>query len=608
MAYTPGTYEGVGRGYRGKLFVNVTVSENKIEEVKIGAHKEVRGIAWGLNTTPIELFPKWIVESQSLNIPSILGADTTCAAILAAVTAALKAAGATDEDIAALKAAEGPKLPAFEDEVRTVDVLVAGAGAGGLAAAIEATLGGAEVLVIEKQGVTGGSTARSGGKLLAADSKAQKKQGIYDTADMTYDYLMEVGNRRGNLMDPAKTRYLVDHLNSTIEWLTSIEATVKGDKDEIMAQPWDDLKLGLSKPYEKDGVLKTHYNVLDVEAIHVSLQPWRVHNSPGGGGQTNGQGGEISTPLTLYYENDLGGEIQYLTSLKELLIDEKGAVIGAVCERYNGAKLTVYTRKGVVLATGGYARNKEMVARYPVGDDYFSNIPRGQVGDGLVAAEKIGAKNFEHPAIQTVYTSLTNGVGINDESGLIVNEFGNRVVNEWTYQYTVGEALMTSGSKVGWYITSGKEPYGGVQYGFSAAMKGRSKDPVADSIEELAEKIGCEPATLRKTFDRYCELVEKGVDEDFGKPAEFLHPIQGPKYAALRLHPCVTVSFGGLETDNAARVLKPDGSYIPNLFAAGEVAGTGMYGTQYPTCGTSIGGALFFGRIAGRMLTGQSML
>lgn len=609
MAYTPGTYEGVGRGYRGKLFVNVTVSENRIEAVKVGPHKEVRGIAWGLNTTPIELYPQWIVEYQSLNLPSILGADTTCAALMVAVTNALKAAGATDEDIAALKAVPGPTLPDYKDEEITVDVLVAGGGAGGLAAAIEATQGGAKVLLIEKQGVTGGSTARSGGKLLACASKAQKKQGIYDTPDMTYDYLMEVGNRRANFMDPSKTRYLVDHLNETIDWLTSIEATIKGDEEVIMAQPWDDLKLGLTKPYKKDGVLKTHYQVLDVEQIHMSLQPWRVHNSPGGGGQTNGQGGEISTPLTLYYENDLGGEIQYYTSLKELLVDEQGKVVGAICERYNGAKLVVHTTKGVVLATGGYARNKDMVVPYyPVGEDYFSNIPRGQVGDGLVAAEKIGAKNFKHPAIQTVYTSLTNGIGINDESGLIVNEFGQRVVNEWTYQYTVGEALMTSGSKVGWYITSGKEPYGGVQFGFASALKGRSKDPVADSIEELAEKINIDPKVLRKTFDRYCEMVEKGVDEDFGKPAEFLHPIEGPKYVALRLHPCVTVSFGGLETDNCARVLKPDGTIIPNLYAAGEVAGTGMYGTQYPTCGTSIGGALFFGRVAGRMLTNQGML
>ena len=129
-----------------------------------------------------------------------------------------------------------------------------------------------------------------------------------------------------------------------------------------------------------------------------------------------------------------------------------------------------------------------------------------------------------------------------------------------------------------------------------------------EAVEGLAKKMGCDPATLQATYDRYCELVEKGVDEDFGKPAEFLHPIKGPKFVALRMHPCVTVTFGGLETDVSARVMKPDGSVIPHLYAAGEVAGTGMYGTQYPTCGTSIGSALFYGRIAGRAVTDQALL
>lgn len=367
--------------------------------------------------------------------------------------------------------------------------------------------------------------------------------------------------------------------------------------------PYDKLVM----PKEKNGVLKTHYKVLDVEAIHMSLQPWRVHNSPGGGGQTNGQGGEISTPLTLYYENDLGGEIIYNTAMQELLTDENGVVTGVVCKRSNGATLTLYARRGVILATGGYARNKQMCSRYPVAH-YFSNVPRGNIGEGLVAAEKIGALNYEHPAVQVVYTSLTCGIGINDESGLIVNDRGERVVNEWTYQYTVSDALARSGSNCGWYITSGNEPYPGVQYGFQQAVEGKSRDAVADSIEELAEKIKVDPAVLKATYDRYCELVEKGVDEDFGKPAKFLHPIKGPKFAALRLHPCVTVTFGGLETDVSARVMKPDGSIIPHLYAAGEVAGTGMYGTQYPTCGTSIGGALFYGRIAGRVAMDLKML
>lgn len=601
-SYTPGTYEGAARGYGGKLFVRVTVSEDRIEAVTVTQHKEYRGIAWGLNTTPIERYPELIAAYQSLNIPVVDGADLTCTAILDATAAALKAAGASKEDIAALRAAPAPKAPEYPDEVRTVDVVVCGAGAGGLAAAIEAKLAGADVVIVESR-ASPAAPPREAAASSSAPERGGRKQGLFDTKDMVYDYLMDVGNRNGKFMDASKNRYLVDHLNQTLDWLTSIEATVKGDPVQVLAQPWEPL----SRPVEKDGVLKTHFDVLDVEPIHVSLQPWRVHNSPGGGGQTNGEGGEISTPLTLYYENDLGGEIIYDTAMDEILTDEAGVVTGVTCTRKGGAKLTLYAKKGVILATGGYARNKDMVARYPVAH-YFSNVPHGNVGDGLTAAEKLGARNFEHPAVQVVYTSLTNGVGINDESGLIVNDRGERVVNEWSYQYTVSDAIARSGSNCAWYITSGKEPYGGVQYGYKAAVAGKSKDPCATSIEGLAKKMGCGPATLQATYDRYCELIERGVDEDFGKPDEFLHPIKGPKFVALRLHPCVTVTFGGLETDISARVMKPDGSVIPHLYAAGEVAGTGMYGTQYPTCGTSIGSALFYGRIAGRAVTDQALL
>ena len=461
--YVPGAYEGIGRGYRGKLIVNVTVTEERIEKIQIVKHKEVRGLAWDLPTSPIEVIPPQIIEYQSLNIPLVNGADLTSAAILDAVAAALKAAGATDEDIEQLRQAPGPEAPEPKDEVRTVDVAVFGAGAGGLAAAIEAKEGGADVILIEKQGITGGSTARSGGKLLGAGTKWQKEQGIYDTKEMCYDYLMEVGNRRGDFMDASKNRYLVEHLNETLDWLGTMG-----------------------------------YQVQDVEAIHVSLQPWRVHNSMGGGGQTNGQGGEITTPLTHHYVDKLGGEILYNTALKELLTDENGTVNGAVCEKLDGSKLTVYAKKGVILATGGYSRNKEMCARYPVAH-YFSTTPKSNVGEGLIAAEKIGARNFVHPGIQVVYTSLTCGIGINDESGLIVNERGERVVNEWSYQYHVSDALAASGSNCGWYSTSGDEPYSGVQYGFKQAVEGTSRDKAADSIEELAAMIKCDPG---RAFDR----------------------------------------------------------------------------------------------------------
>ena len=114
-SYTPGTYEGAARGYGGKLFVRVTVSEDRIEAVTVTQHKEYRGIAWGLNTTPIERYPELIAAYQSLNIPVVDGADLTCAAILDATAAALKAAGASKEDIAALRAAPAPKAPEYPE-------------------------------------------------------------------------------------------------------------------------------------------------------------------------------------------------------------------------------------------------------------------------------------------------------------------------------------------------------------------------------------------------------------------------------------------------------------------------------------------------------------
>ncbi len=601
--YNPGIYNGSGKGYMGKVDLELTLSEEHIEQVRITSHKEIRGIAWGLNTSPIECYPRQIVAFQSLHLPLIIGAEITCKAILSAAASALKASGLDKRELEILRNEGGPTQEENVETERIVDVLVCGAGAGGLAAAIEARLAGAEVLIIEKQGISGGSTARSGGKLLGAGSRWQRDVGIYDTPEAVYEYLMQVGNRHGSFMDAGKTRYLVDHLNDTLYWLESLKAEIWGDEDEILRQPWKDP----SRPVKNSkGRLTTHYTVQDVEAIHKSLQPWRVHNAPGGGGQTNGEGGEISAPMTLYYENNLNGEILYNCALCTLLVDDSASVSGAICRFSDGRQLTVHARKGIVLATGGYARNKEMVSRYPV-KDYFSNAPKGNVGDGLNAAVKIGAQNDIHPAVQVVYTSLTCGVGINDESGLIVNDRGERVANEWSYQYAVSDAIAQSGSNTGWYITSGEEPYPGVKFGYKMAVSGKSKDPCAKSIEALAIKIGCQPERLRETYARYMSFVKCGIDQDFGKPSRFLHPISGPYYVALRLHPCVTVTFGGLKTDLASRVLREDGHVIPNLYAVGELAGSGMYGTQYPTCGTSIGGAIFFGRVAGKMLTGQAL-
>ena len=113
--------------------------------------------------------------------------------------------------------------------------------------------------------------------------------------------------------------------------------------------------------------------------------------------------------------------------------------------------------------------------------------------------------------------------------------------------------------------------------------------------------MGVDAKVLTDQVTRYNELCAKGVDEDFGKPAEKMIPIEGDTYYALSMNPSVTVSFGGLTTDINAQVLDTENNPIPGLYAAGEVAFTGLFGDEYPCCGMAIGGAVYYGRIAGQL-------
>ncbi|MGI6193582.1 MAG: FAD-dependent oxidoreductase [Christensenellales bacterium] len=548
--YTAGTYTATTRGMKGDLTVEVTFSETEITKVEVKDHKETYGIGYGLPTTPVEVVPDQIVAKQTLAVDAITGATITRAAILNAVADAVAQAGGDADALKAEKAAEQNA-----DETVDVDVVIVGAGAAGLAAGIEATKAGAKVLIVEKQGIAGGATTRSGGKLLAAGTKWQEAQGIEDNKDLMFEYLMGIG---GELLDEAKIRSFCESAYEHMLWL------------------------------EEMGV-----QVQDVEPIHKSLNPWRVHNTLGGGGMTDGHGGQIIVPMFDEYTK-LGGTISYHTAATALLTDASGKVVGLTANRKDGSTLTV-NAKNVILATGGYAQNREMMSRYPETEGYGTSVPAGNLGDGLVMAKAVGADVFDAPATQVVYCSFTCGVGINEEAGLIVNNKGVRVANEYTYQYHVSDQMAKTGSTYGFYIACENDPHPTVQYGLTL-----DSTPKADSIEALAEMIGVDPAALKATVDRYNELCAKGSDDDFGKPADKMLPLNGTTFAAIKMNPAVTVTYGGLVTDLSSRVLRTDGTAIEGLYAAGEVAFTGLFGTEYPCCGMAIGSAIHFGRIAGQ--------
>ncbi|MEG1858461.1 MAG: FAD-dependent oxidoreductase, partial [Pseudoflavonifractor sp.] len=245
----PGTYTATVKGHNGDMVVEATFDATSITAVKVGDHKETYGLGYGLTTAPIEVLPDAIVKAQSLAVDSVASATITSAAIKAAVADCATQAGG---DAEALKSAPVEKSES-KDESFDVDVVVVGAGAAGLSAANTALEAGANVLVLEKVGVTGGSTTRSGGKILAAGTPWQTKQDFTDNADMMFDYLMSFD--RG-VMDAELVRQFCDNSAENLQWL------------------------------EDRGV-----KVKDVEPIHSSLTPWRVHNTEGGGGMISGIGG-----------------------------------------------------------------------------------------------------------------------------------------------------------------------------------------------------------------------------------------------------------------------------------------------------------------------------
>ena len=554
--YTAGTYTAAAKGRNGDVTVEVTFTDSAIADVKVTAHAENLGLGYGVPNAPIDAFPALIVEHQSLDIDAVTNATVSGNAVIAAVADAVAQAGG---DAEALKAKEVP-AQAVEASY-DVDVVVVGAGAAGLSAAITAQEAGANVLLLEKAGLTGGSTVRSGGKILAAGTPWQEKQGYTDNADMMYEYLMSFD--LDDIMNEELVRAFCDASASNLQWL------------------------------EDRGV-----KVQDVEYIHSSITPWRVHNTMGGGGQTSGHGGQFTAPLTNLY-TDKGGKTLYNCRAEELITNEAGVVVGVKGTMKDGTKVTV-NAKAVILATGGYAQNPEMLAKYADFLPYspYGSVPMTNTGDGLTMAVAVGAKNFDAPGLQLVYVSYDCYCGINEESGLIVSEDGLRVVDEYTYQSHVAQALADADSTCGFYIAAKKdgyavEPYPMIQWGVTMEHV-----PHAATIEELAGLIGVDAAALTATVARYNELCAKGVDEDFGKPAQYMIPVEGDEYYAFRMTPGTSVTFGGLEIDTGAHVLDTNNQPIPGLYAAGEVAFTGLFDAEYPCCGMAIGSAVYYGRVA----------
>lgn len=597
--YTAGTYTAEANGNNGPVKVSVTVSADAITAVEITEHAETPG----LSDPAISDIPAAIVEHQSLAIDTVSGATNTSNAILTAAAEAIALAGG---DVDALKAAAVETAP-VEDVEATYDVVVVGGGGAGLTAAITAAQNGASVVLIEKAGALGGNTLIAGQGFNAADPERQ------ETMEMDSALLETL---KGYLdLDPADFGDFGDTLvtvqGQIREYLASGKTTLFDTPELHMLHCF----MGGTRTGLDGTVISPDLALVDVFA-HNALDGLKWVESIGGGWndttstilgamwpRSHGLATGNIIPTLEQAARDNGVEIMLNTAGKELVMTD-GKVSGVIAK--NGeATVTLHAGKSVVIATGGFAANAPMVCQYNnywpgLSDTMASTNSANLTGDGIVMAQAIGADvtgmGFAQlmPSSHPVDGSLFTGVWGSAETQLFVNKQGKRFVNEYAERDVLSKAALEQEDGL-FFIIADKEIVD--QYADRLeTLESTGCIYLADTLEELAEKMGVPADAFVETVNQYNEYTLAKHDPDFGKEL-FGNPIDEAPFCATPRSPSLHHTMGGLKINTATEVLDTDGNAIPGLYAAGEVCGGIHAGNRLG--GNAMTDFLVFGRIAG---------
>jgi fumarate reductase flavoprotein subunit len=555
-SYKAGTYTATVKGHNGELKVEVELSDTSIVSVKVLEHAETAGIG----DAAIERIAAVITEDQTLAVDTVAGATVTSKAVLAAVEDCIKQAGG---DVEGLKVKKDSDKTSDKETKLTTDIVIVGAGGTGLTAAASAFENGADVIVLEKLAITGGSTALSGGGISATDTKFQRELGITDTKESW----MQLWKERQATSNPDSiypnydvVDKFMDEAVTTTEWLVDYVGH----------------KYGSVEGYGVDFVKRIHF-------------PSEVDGKKGGAAL-------IQSIENFVRKNNI--EVMTETKATELITNEKGDVIGVVAEGKDG-KIIINAKK-VILAAGGFAKSEELLERFApelAGTAELSAASAGHTGDGILMAEKVGAALYEDPWS----IGLSFGAKVEGTSGLawdwtkvLINEKGERFINEETHYAIVTNIV--SQQETPWLILDSSEANTKTIGSLEAALS--SGEVVkADTYEELAKAMGVSEEVLAKTMADYNAGVKTGKDA-MGKSSNFLVSVEKAPYYALKIYPKTMGTFGGVKTNENFQVLREDGSIINNLYAGGECANRIMYNQVYMS-GSAVQFAATSGRISG---------
>ncbi len=620
LTFTPGTYEASARGIGSDVKVTMTFDETMITDVQIDVSGETPDIGGKVG----DQMAQAILSAQSADVDAVSGATVTCDAVKAAAADCISQASGTTVTLAAEDDAPvgdwlgaAPEIP--EDQItETLDteVLVVGCGTGGWIATMTAAEEGAKVLVLEKREDTTNIRHDIG----AIGSKKQLES-IATNPELEIDKmeaLQEIVRYGAGYVDSDLVKVWINESAELVDWLTGI--------------------------LEKDGYFRVDHeagvgNLADPGRDKAYASGHSPNNT-----DTTPEGMDTQKYFRQYCDS-MGVQFRCSCPMVKLDQDESGKVTGVIAQdATDGHYVRVNASKGVIMCTGGYATNTDMMkALQPMTLDMKINLTAGSTCDG----SGIKAMLWAGAVMDPIHTSMmfnrasclpseqagykTNGkmYWIGEQPFLKVNLNGKRFCNEsGPYEFMLHSMLMQPGHTYCHILDSNTKQYAEQMdevgccrlFPFpNGAPSNRDFDGVwdqvtgqfvdegyvikADTLEELAEGLQIPVDNFVETVKRYNELCAKGVDEDYGKEAHRMTPVDTPPFYGARVGAWHLTTMDGCHINTDMQVIREDGTPIEGLWATGDCTG-GFFANNYPNLftGLACGRTMTFGRHAAKIV------
>ena len=591
------TGEAYGHDKENPVKVTLTIKDKTITKVEVDASHETAGIG----SKAAETMPGAIVAANSLDVDGVSGATQTSKAIIEAATAALKQAGLEPSDLTS----KNTSTAKAKDIEETVDVVVVGAGGAGMTAAITATDAGKKVIVVESQPIAGGNSVRSTGGMNAAKTPYQDKNEFKEAAGV------------------EKTLATAAEKFADNETITALAATVKSQWDAYQANPqgyFDSVELmeldtmiggkGKNNPELVKALAENSADAIEwlasigAEVKNVGAfggaSVKRIHRPVNADGKVTAVGAYI-VPILEKNLQDRNVQFLFDTTANEIIMKD-GKAVGIKGTGKDGHKVTI-NAKSVVIATGGFGANAEMVEKYkPELKGFATTNAEGAQGQGIDMATAVGAATVDMDQIQihpTVHIEEDGNAhliteGLRGDGAILVNAEGKRFYDEVSTRDKVSAAIIEQTDKSAWLIVDQ------TMVDKSAVIAGYIKSGytvTGATYEELAKAMGVDEATFTSTMNTWNQAVEAKSDAEFGRTS-FANPLTTAPYYAIKITPAVHHTMGGIVINPKAEVLNEKGEAISGLYAAGEVTG-GVHGANR-LGGNAVADFVVFGRISGQ--------